>query len=641
MFKLVIQDDEGKTTVVPLIRDEITIGRKEGNTIRLTERNVSRRHARIARSNGDVTIEDLGSYNGIKVNNARIAERMALRLSDQVQIGDYKLYLKSEVVEQVDDAKTRPHEKFESTTEVLQAMADPTAEMDVVPGHDMPVTAPVMAVLPASSTAGVAPISRSAAVETDAAGRPVATAAVVAALTTPVAHARLFILSSNFAGEEFELTRPQMILGRTSDNDIVVAHSSMSRNHAKIVRASDGRYIISDLQSSNGVRVNGTDTSRHELVRGDIVDLGHVRFRFVEPGEDFVFGRDAQITDVPESGSKKGLLIAGLCAAAVLGGIAYFVFIHKAELQPSDIAGQNPTGNGVSSTPLVADKPDSRNTNATPIDSNNSATGDKLPVVNEVTQKTAAALAKCNDFAANKKWVDAVQCASTLKASGAPEVDAFIAKMKSEVDNDKALDSMNIAMRSRKYLEVASIHGRIPTDSSYAAKANETLKMAHDAYEKMELYKVAELVRLGRCRDLQRNAAIADKAFGDIGDKIRQTPCTEKTAAADPLVKKDPPPDLTAKDPDVKKPERPSCDEAALARQGDAMFGSGSYPAALKTYDDAMKCSGNFKYASKAALSACKAGKADAAKFWYKKSPSSGLIQSCMDKGIDLNGVIP
>ncbi len=86
MFKLVIQDDEGKTTVVPLIRDEITIGRKEGNTIRLTERNVSRRHARILRNNGEVQIEDLGSYNGIRVNNARIAERVALRVSDQVQI---------------------------------------------------------------------------------------------------------------------------------------------------------------------------------------------------------------------------------------------------------------------------------------------------------------------------------------------------------------------------------------------------------------------------------------------------------------------------------------------------------------------------------------------------------------------------
>ena len=115
MFKLVIQDDEGKTTVVPLIRDEITIGRKEGNTIRLTERNVSRRHARILRSNNEVQIEDLGSYNGIRVNNARIAERVSLRISDQVQIGDYKLYLKAEGIEQVDDARTMPIERIDTT----------------------------------------------------------------------------------------------------------------------------------------------------------------------------------------------------------------------------------------------------------------------------------------------------------------------------------------------------------------------------------------------------------------------------------------------------------------------------------------------------------------------------------------------
>ena len=121
MFKLVIQDDEGKTTVVPLIRDEITIGRKEGNTIRLTERNVSRRHARILRNNGEVQIEDLGSYNGIRVNNARIAERVSLRLSDQVQIGDYKLYLKAEGVEQVDDARTMPIERVDTSTEVMAA----------------------------------------------------------------------------------------------------------------------------------------------------------------------------------------------------------------------------------------------------------------------------------------------------------------------------------------------------------------------------------------------------------------------------------------------------------------------------------------------------------------------------------------
>src|SRR5215216_5278047 len=137
MFKLVIQDDEGKTTVVPLIRDEITIGRKEVNTIRLTERNVSRRHARILRNNGEVHIEDLGSYNGIRVNNARIAERVSLRVSDQVQIGDYKLYLKAEGVEQVDDARTMPIERVDSNTatDVIAAVANaaPTAPIAVPP----------------------------------------------------------------------------------------------------------------------------------------------------------------------------------------------------------------------------------------------------------------------------------------------------------------------------------------------------------------------------------------------------------------------------------------------------------------------------------------------------------------------------
>src|SRR5206468_6197402 len=94
MYKLIIEDDEGKTTVVPLIRDEITIGRKEGNTIRLTERNVSRRHAKLVKSNGSVVIEDLQSYNGIKINGDRIAGRASVAEGDRIQIGDYQLALK-------------------------------------------------------------------------------------------------------------------------------------------------------------------------------------------------------------------------------------------------------------------------------------------------------------------------------------------------------------------------------------------------------------------------------------------------------------------------------------------------------------------------------------------------------------------
>ena len=269
MFKLVIQDDEGKTTVVPLIRDEITIGRKEGNTIRLTERNVSRRHARILRNNGEVQIEDLGSYNGIRVNNARIAERVSLRISDQVQIGDYKLYLKAEGVEQVDDARTMPIERIDS--------ALPTEVMPAVQRADAP-TAPMPAPRPrrrrsrrrqrrtARRSRSPIPIRRAAR------SRPPRRSP---RSPQPVGYGKLVVLSSNFAGKEFDLTRPQMIIGRTDENDIVVNHRSISRNHAKVTRDPEtGRYTISDLQSSQrragqrpGLRQGRAAPRRHRRSR--------------------------------------------------------------------------------------------------------------------------------------------------------------------------------------------------------------------------------------------------------------------------------------------------------------------------------------------------------------------------------------
>src|SRR5262245_16199150 len=322
MFKVVIQDDEGKTTVVPLIRTELTTGRKEGNTIRLTERNVSRRHARILRNNGEVQIEDLGSYNGIRVNNARIAERVSLRVSDQVQIGDYKLYLKAEGIEQVDDARTMPIERMDSPlpTEVMPAAGVATTPM-----------------------AAQAPNRQLAVADTDPQGRPVATPAQVAALTQQVGYGKLVCVSSNFAGKEYDLTRPQMIVGRTDENDLVVNHRSISRNHAKITRDPEsGRYTISDLQSSNGVRVNGQDYGKVELRRGDTVDLGHVRLRFVEPGEDFVFARDAVIADVPDSGSKRGLIMVAAVAVLLLVGIGAFIAFSKKETPtPAATKGDN------------------------------------------------------------------------------------------------------------------------------------------------------------------------------------------------------------------------------------------------------------------------------------------------------------
>src|SRR5204863_1965446 len=138
MFKLVIQDDEGKTTVVPLIRDEITIGRKEGNTIRLTERNVSRRHAKLLKSNGTVFIEDLSSFNGIKVNGDRIAGRAPINEGDRIQIGDYQLALKLDKQQQtgtpsVSGAPASEMHEQRTTPFMKENGAAPAAMMDLIP----------------------------------------------------------------------------------------------------------------------------------------------------------------------------------------------------------------------------------------------------------------------------------------------------------------------------------------------------------------------------------------------------------------------------------------------------------------------------------------------------------------------------
>src|SRR5213082_2480156 len=95
-MKLIIEDDEGRKTVVPFVREEITIGRQEGNTIRLTERNVSRHHARLVRQNGHVLVEDLGSANGIQINGQRIKAPMPVHDGDLIQIGDYDLAIQTE-----------------------------------------------------------------------------------------------------------------------------------------------------------------------------------------------------------------------------------------------------------------------------------------------------------------------------------------------------------------------------------------------------------------------------------------------------------------------------------------------------------------------------------------------------------------
>jgi hypothetical protein len=69
------------------------------------------------------------------------------------------------------------------------------------------------------------------------------------------------------------------VIGRLPDCDVTLDDAAVSRRHARLV--SDGvNYQVEDLNSTNGVRVNGQQVTRAALHDGDQLDFGGVRFTF-------------------------------------------------------------------------------------------------------------------------------------------------------------------------------------------------------------------------------------------------------------------------------------------------------------------------------------------------------------------------
>src|SRR4029077_2570032 len=68
-------------------------------------------------------------------------------------------------------------------------------------------------------------------------------------------------------------------IGRTPDNDVRIEATCVSRHHA-VILAGSRHTVIEDLQSTNGVLVNGKRVTRQLLKDGDDVLIGLSHYRF-------------------------------------------------------------------------------------------------------------------------------------------------------------------------------------------------------------------------------------------------------------------------------------------------------------------------------------------------------------------------
>ncbi|MBM3143524.1 MAG: DUF2662 domain-containing protein [Chloroflexi bacterium] len=73
----------------------------------------------------------------------------------------------------------------------------------------------------------------------------------------------------------FNLEKPVINIGRKSDNDLVIDDPRISRQHAQL-RATRGRYMIFDLDSTGGTFVNGRRVTQSTLHPRDVISLAGV-----------------------------------------------------------------------------------------------------------------------------------------------------------------------------------------------------------------------------------------------------------------------------------------------------------------------------------------------------------------------------
>jgi pSer/pThr/pTyr-binding forkhead associated (FHA) protein len=93
MYLIVVNDERGALVSEQELSSELSIGRTSENAIILPDSAVSRKHAIIYMDHNTVFIEDLGSANGIYIDDVRAQGTMQITEENQIRIGTYRVFL--------------------------------------------------------------------------------------------------------------------------------------------------------------------------------------------------------------------------------------------------------------------------------------------------------------------------------------------------------------------------------------------------------------------------------------------------------------------------------------------------------------------------------------------------------------------
>ena len=160
---------------------------------------------------------------------------------------------------------------------------------------------------------------------------------------------RLVAQSAEFAGSTFDLSGKEITVGRVADNKIQIEHASVSGHHA-VFTLDQLDYVIKDLESTNGTRINGERVTQQKLRRNDILRLGNIELLYdsehqppgqpmpspsarVNLAECSTHGRSPDFVNASpivkkERGAidKTWKMILTLLAVLAVAGVGYFIY---------------------------------------------------------------------------------------------------------------------------------------------------------------------------------------------------------------------------------------------------------------------------------------------------------------------------
>lgn len=254
-----------------LKRRIVTIGRDEQCDIWLDDDMASRHHAELSWNDGQVSLTDCESLNGVLLNKQPVRGTVLLTSYDTLQIGtQHFMFIMTEQKELFttqDDPLSR--HTWRSTQDLQTAVSQP------VPLVRNSLES-IQSILHSSGPQALAADASSAYRDPTA---QIDQATPLPQLSQP--SALLQVVNGELVGHKFLLERPVMSIGRDSACDMVINDASISRQHAQFLHQADGIYL-QDLASRNGTRVNDAPLfNPHLLQSGDMISIGKIHLAYI------------------------------------------------------------------------------------------------------------------------------------------------------------------------------------------------------------------------------------------------------------------------------------------------------------------------------------------------------------------------